>query len=57
MGGTAFLFPGQGSQTEDMREKVARVRPDLLELAIEVVGEDPFARVDDSVRDVELVGA
>jgi malonyl CoA-acyl carrier protein transacylase len=30
-----------------MREQVARVRPDLLKLAIEVVGEDPFARVDD----------
>jgi malonyl CoA-acyl carrier protein transacylase len=44
---TALLFPGQGSQTPDMREQVARVRPDLLQLAIEVVGEDPFARVDD----------
>jgi malonyl CoA-acyl carrier protein transacylase len=30
-----------------MREQVARVRPDLLQLAIEVVGEDPFLRVDD----------
>ncbi|MDE3133519.1 MAG: ACP S-malonyltransferase [Acidobacteriota bacterium] len=44
---TALLFPGQGSQTADMREQVARVRPDLLSLATEVVGEDPFARVDD----------
>jgi [acyl-carrier-protein] S-malonyltransferase len=44
---TALLFPGQGSQTSDMREQVARVRPDLLQLAIEVVGEDPFLRVDD----------
>jgi [acyl-carrier-protein] S-malonyltransferase len=44
---TALLFPGQGSQTADMREQVQRVRPDLLELAAEVVGEDPFARVDD----------
>ena len=44
---TALLFPGQGSQTADMRDQVARVRPDLLKLATEVVGEDPFARVDD----------
>ena len=44
---TALLFPGQGSQTPDMREQVARIRPDLLQLAIEVVGEDPFLRVDD----------
>src|ERR1700753_3776555 len=44
---TALLFPGQGRQTPDMREQVARVRPDLLKLAIEVVGDDPFLRVDD----------
>jgi malonyl CoA-acyl carrier protein transacylase len=44
---TAILFPGQGSQTPEMRDTVARERPDLLELAIETVGEDPFARVDD----------
>jgi [acyl-carrier-protein] S-malonyltransferase len=30
-----------------MRDQVAQVRPDLLELATEVVGEDPFLRVDD----------
>ena len=44
---TALLFPGQGSQTPQMRDQVAAVRPDLLELAIEVVGSDPFLRVDD----------
>ena len=44
---TALLFPGQGSQTDDMRDQVARVRPDLLKLAAEIVGEDPFVRVDD----------
>jgi [acyl-carrier-protein] S-malonyltransferase len=44
---TALLFPGQGSQTADMRDQVARVRPDLLKLAADVVGEDPFARIDD----------
>lgn len=44
---TAILFPGQGSQTPEMRDAVARVRPDLLALSVEVVGEDPFPRVDD----------
>lgn len=47
---TAMLFPGQGSQTPDMRETVARVRPDLLARAIQVVGEDPFPRVDHGTR-------
>jgi [acyl-carrier-protein] S-malonyltransferase len=47
---TAFLFPGQGSQTAEMRDEVASARPDLLALACEVVGEDPFARVDDGTR-------
>lgn len=41
---SAIVFPGQGSQTPEMRDVVARVRPDLLSLAIEVVGEDPFPR-------------
>ena len=49
-GDTTLLFPGQGSQVDGMRELVARVRPDLLELAIEEVGEDPFARVEESTR-------
>ncbi len=40
------MFPGQGSQTEDMRDTVARLRPDLLALAGEVVGADPFVRVE-----------
>lgn len=43
---SAILFPGQGSQTPQMRELVERVRPDLLALAAEVVGEDPFPRAD-----------
>jgi [acyl-carrier-protein] S-malonyltransferase len=46
----AFLFPGQGSQTPEMRDEVAARRPDLLELALEVVGDDPFARVEDGTR-------
>ena len=40
----ALLFPGQGSQTADMRETVERSRPDLLELALEEVGPDLFER-------------
>ncbi|MEA2147428.1 MAG: hypothetical protein QOG59_3015 [Solirubrobacteraceae bacterium] len=46
MPNTAMLFPGQGSQTPDMRAAVERERPDLLEQVIAVVGEDPFERVD-----------
>src|SRR5918911_1485067 len=46
----AVLFPGQGSQTADMREAVERERPDLLELAQEMVGEDPFERVGQGTR-------
>ncbi len=41
---TAILFPGQGSQTSDMRELVAAHRPDLLELAVHAIGADPFLR-------------
>jgi len=44
---TAILFPGQGSQTPEMREMVAQVRPDLLADVIRIVGEDPFLKIDD----------
>jgi [acyl-carrier-protein] S-malonyltransferase len=47
---TALLFPGQGSQTKGMRGAVADSRPDLLSLAIEEVGDDPFARVEEGTR-------
>jgi [acyl-carrier-protein] S-malonyltransferase len=47
---TALLFPGQGSQTADMRETVERHRPDLLELALEEVGADLFERAADGTR-------
>jgi len=47
---TAILFPGQGSQAPGMRDAVARVRPDLLALAVDVVGEDPFARADEGTN-------
>src|SRR6187397_2354961 len=46
----ALLFPGQGSQTADMRETVERHRPDLLELALEEVGSDVFERAADGTR-------
>ena len=42
MAPTAVLFPGQGSHTPEMRESVASIRPDLLSLAVTVVGTDPF---------------
>jgi malonyl CoA-acyl carrier protein transacylase len=47
---TALLFPGQGSQSADMRETVERARPDLLELALAEVGEDLFERAADGTR-------
>jgi [acyl-carrier-protein] S-malonyltransferase len=47
---TALLFPGQGSQTADMRETVERHRPDLLDLAQREVGPDLFERASDGTR-------
>jgi [acyl-carrier-protein] S-malonyltransferase len=46
----AGLFPGQGSQTGDLRERVERVAPELSERCIELIGEDPFPRVRESTR-------
>jgi [acyl-carrier-protein] S-malonyltransferase len=46
----AGLFPGQGSQTSDLREQVERIVPELLEQCIALVGEDPFPRVAESTR-------
>jgi len=46
----ALLFPGQGSQTADMREVVGEAYPELLERAVDAVGEDPFDRVGDGTR-------
>jgi [acyl-carrier-protein] S-malonyltransferase len=47
---TAVLFPGQGSQTAEMRDLVAEVRPDLLDQVTEVVGTDPFPRTDEGTN-------
>jgi [acyl-carrier-protein] S-malonyltransferase len=44
-GTSATLFPGQGVGDASSRELVAETRPDLLELATELVGEDPFHRI------------
>jgi [acyl-carrier-protein] S-malonyltransferase len=49
-GHLAMLFPGQGSQTPDMREQVERHRPDLLELAQAEVSDDLFERAGDGTR-------
>jgi len=46
----AALFPGQGSHTPEMRELVAQHAPELLERVTELVGEDPFARVQENTR-------
>src|SRR4051812_36205666 len=42
---SAILFPGQGVGDPSSRVLVAGLRPDLLELATELVGEDPFERM------------
>ncbi len=42
---SAVLFPGQGVGDPSSREVVADFRPDLLGLATELVGEDPFERM------------
>jgi malonyl CoA-acyl carrier protein transacylase len=44
---SAILFPGQGVGDSSNRELVARLRPDLIDLATELVGEDPFERMTD----------
>jgi [acyl-carrier-protein] S-malonyltransferase len=45
---TAALFPGQGSQQEELTETLARLRPDLLELARAELGDEPFERAAES---------
>jgi [acyl-carrier-protein] S-malonyltransferase len=49
-GQLALLFPGQGSQTADMREQVEAQRPDLLELARSEVSHDLFERAADGTQ-------
>lgn len=40
---TAIVFPGQGSQTQDMESLAATWRPDLLASMRALLGSDPFA--------------
>jgi [acyl-carrier-protein] S-malonyltransferase len=47
---TALLFPGQGSQTANMRELVESRRPDLLEQALGEAGADLFERAEEGTR-------
>jgi [acyl-carrier-protein] S-malonyltransferase len=49
-GQLGVLFPGQGSQTANMRREVERWRPDLVLLATAAVGADPFERIDEGTR-------
>jgi malonyl CoA-acyl carrier protein transacylase len=49
-GQLALLFPGQGSQTADMRDQVERHRPDLLEIVQSEVSDDLFERAGDGTR-------
>jgi [acyl-carrier-protein] S-malonyltransferase len=44
---SAILFPGQGVPAASSRGLVERLRPDLLTLATDLVGDDPFARTAD----------
>ena len=46
----ALLFPGQGSQTDEMRDSVERHRPDLLEQVLDEAGPDVFERAGDGTR-------
>jgi [acyl-carrier-protein] S-malonyltransferase len=50
MGPTAILFPGQGSQTPEMRDLVARERPDLLDQVTALLGQDPFPRAEEGTN-------
>jgi malonyl CoA-acyl carrier protein transacylase len=47
---TAGLFPGQGSHTSGIREHVDQAVPELLDAAVQLVGEDPFPRIAESTR-------
>ena len=49
-GQLAMLFPGQGSQTADMRDAVESHRHDLMELARTEVSDDLFERAAEGTR-------
>src|SRR3954454_15097417 len=45
---TAALFPGQGSLTPDSEEYARRMWPELVELACDLAGDNPFERAAES---------
>ena len=47
---TAYLFPGQGSQQAEDLAVVERDAPDLLAACVELLGDEPFTRCDESTR-------
>jgi len=47
---SAVVFPGQGSQSPQMRRTVERHAPDLHERAVELVGDDPLDRADEGTQ-------
>ena len=47
---TAYLFPGQGSQSASGLELVRAEAPDLLACCVDLIGEEPFTRCDESTR-------
>jgi malonyl CoA-acyl carrier protein transacylase len=49
----AVVFPGQGSQGAGMRALVERDAPELLERAVELLGCDPFERLEEGTRFVQ----
>ena len=48
--GGALLMPGQGSQKPGMGAMVREELPELHELALDAVGDDPFERAEESTR-------
>ena len=45
---SAILFPGQGSQSADMRATLEAHDPELLARCLDLVGDDPYARIEES---------
>ncbi len=50
MTATAYLFPGQGVQDPEHEQLVRELAPDLLDIALDQVGENPFPRCGESTR-------
>jgi malonyl CoA-acyl carrier protein transacylase len=50
---SAVVFPGQGSQHEDMQDHTERVAPDLVDRASDLIGTNPLERLDDGTEFVQ----